>query len=292
MDTSSYFIENKCLFGCYPTIEGIKELIREGVVIFVDLTTEHEKIRLNVYDTDQTYISFPIKDRFIPTDLIKFSQFIILICNKIKNLNENEKLYLHCKGGHGRAGLVVSCILSYMYNISGEESIIKTNEFHSNRKNMREKWRELGSPQTYKQKEFIIRMFKPIYITNVHIHNTYYFLNNNALFNIVYKNNVYRNINRCYYSLKNPKLEKKLINCNSLYEFKKLIDNDIDEFKEDKNQFFKNILSIKFKNKKVKDILFRTFLRPLVYIQDDIDLGKIWMDLRHKYILYVNNSII
>ena len=222
MDTSSYFIKDKCLFGCYPTVNGIKELVKEGVILFIDLTTENEKLRLNVYNTDKKYISFPIKDRYIPINLNKFTEFIIQICDIIKNLKDGEKIYLHCKGGHGRAGLVVSCILSYIYNISGEESIMKTNIFHSNRKIMRDKWRLLGSPQTFKQKEFIIRMFKPIYITNVHIHNTYYFLNNNALFNIVYKNNVYKNINRCYYSLKNPKLSNRLINCNSLYEFKKL----------------------------------------------------------------------
>lgn len=158
---------------------------------------------------------------------------------------------------------------------------------------MRDKWRQLGSPQTQKQKEFIMRMFKPIFITNVHIYNTYYSLNNNALFNIVYKNKIYKNVNRCYYSLKNPELSFKLINCNSLYEFKKLIDNEVDNFDGDKKEFFKFILQVKSKNNKVIDILKRTFLRPLVYVEDDIDLGEIWMSIRDDYYLdNISNSAI
>ena len=291
MDTSSYFIQDKCLFGCYPTSSGIKELEEKGVILFVDLTTEHEKIRLNVYNTSYEHLSFPIKDRYIPIELNKFTEFIIYLCNRIRNIKNGKYIYIHCKGGHGRSGLVVACILSYMNNIPGEESILLTNKFHSERKHMRDKWRQLGSPQTHKQKEFIIRMFKPIFITNVHIHNTYYYLNNNALFNIVYDTKVYKNINRCYYSLKNPELSNKLMSCNSLYEFKKLIENDIDKFEDDKLKFFKEILEIKFKNVKVCDVLLRTFLRPLIYDEDGFDLGKIWMDIRDKYILnHIINS--
>ena len=46
MDTCSYFIENKCLFGCYPNSEDVyNELVNCGVKYFVDLTTNKEKIR-------------------------------------------------------------------------------------------------------------------------------------------------------------------------------------------------------------------------------------------------------
>ena len=33
-------------------------------------------------------------------------------------------------------------------------------------------------------REFIIRMFKPVFVTNVNIHNTYYMLKNNSIYNI------------------------------------------------------------------------------------------------------------
>ena len=105
---------------------------------------------------------------------------------------------MHCKGGHGRSGIVVASILSYMNNISGEESIILTTKFHSERKIMRDKWREIGSPQTNRQKEFIIKMFKYVYITNVNIHNTYYLLNNNSIFNIKTKNSNYKKCNSIF----------------------------------------------------------------------------------------------
>jgi len=70
-------------------------------------------------------------------------------------LTNNEKIYIHCRGGHGRAGLVVACILSSICKISAIEAIKQTNEFHNNRKIMKIRWRKLGSPQTKKQKDFI-----------------------------------------------------------------------------------------------------------------------------------------
>ena len=45
MDTSSYFIKNKAIFGNYPCPEKIKDLIEIGVTIFVDLTYAQVRIR-------------------------------------------------------------------------------------------------------------------------------------------------------------------------------------------------------------------------------------------------------
>jgi len=290
MDTSSYFIDGKCLFGCYPTYDGLIELEANGVVLFVDLTTEQEKVRLNVYQTEKRYISFPIKDRYIPINLHEYTKFIIQLCNEINHLKDGEKVYIHCKGGHGRSGIVVACILSYMNNISGEESILLTTKYHSNRKTMRDRWRCLGSPQTNKQKEFIIRMFKPIFLTNVNIHNTYYILNNNSLYNIKIDSYNYKNINRCYYSLKYPELKDRIKKCNSLHEFKKVLENITSSTsKFDSIEFFRKMLKKKIKCKRVIDVLVRTFLRPIVYVEDEIDLGKIWTELRNNYLLHIDN---
>jgi len=44
METSSYFIKNKALFGSYPNQDTIQELIVMGVNIFVDSTCEDENL--------------------------------------------------------------------------------------------------------------------------------------------------------------------------------------------------------------------------------------------------------
>lgn len=293
METSSFFIDGRCLFGCYPTNEGLIELVDNNVVVFVDLTTENERVRLNTYETDKEYISYPIKDRYIPINLKSFTKFIINICERINNLEGDEKMYIHCKGGHGRSGIVVASILSYMNKISGEESIILTTKFHNERKVMRDKWRTIGSPQTNKQKEFIIRMFKPVFITNVNIHNTYYILNNNALYTFKHDDVTYKNINRCYYTLKNSDMKSKISKCNTLHEFRKIIESSHeDTFVGNKISFFTNVLTTKSSNPDVMTILMRTFLRPINYIEDNIDLGCIWDRIRHDHYLEIKDGTI
>ena len=70
------------------------------------------------------------------------------------DLKHDEKIYIHCKGGHGRVGIAVASLLCYIKNISVEESLKLTNECHKKREIMKEKWRNIGSPQTYNQKKF------------------------------------------------------------------------------------------------------------------------------------------
>ena len=78
-------------------------------------------------------------------------------------MEKDQKVYLHCKGGHGRSGIVVACILCHIYSILPEEALRLTTAYHSQRPTMRPKWREIGSPQTRQQKSFVVRMFKPMY---------------------------------------------------------------------------------------------------------------------------------
>ncbi len=162
MDKSSYFIRNKALFGSFPDQNSVKELEAAGVRVFVNLTYNHEK-KISPYQTNYQQISFPIPDREIPENITEFSCFIVNLTNIIqKQLNEGELIYLHCKGGHGRSGVVVACILAYMFNISPKDAIATTTECHSRRKTMREKWRKIGSPQTFLQKKFVHDLFKTI----------------------------------------------------------------------------------------------------------------------------------
>ena len=159
MDRSSYFIEDKALFGSFPTQEAVNELEGEGVKFFINLTHDDEK-KITPYHTKYTYISFPINDRHVPTDWKAFACFLIKISDIINDLNEGELVYIHCKGGHGRSGVVVACLLCYMFGFSPEESLEHTTNSHSKRNEMKERWRRLGSPQTSKQKSFVYKFFE------------------------------------------------------------------------------------------------------------------------------------
>jgi ribA/ribD-fused uncharacterized protein len=172
MDRSSYFIKDVALFGSHPTQDDVIELEKAGVKIFVDLTYPQEK-KITSYNTQYQYIRYPITDRRIPTDRFGFCIFIVDIAQKIKKLPKGDKIYIHCKGGHGRSGVVVSVLLCYIFGLNPEVSMEYTNDFHSMRKEMREKWRKLGSPQTYQQKNFVYHLCKKIYFYKaVNIGNT------------------------------------------------------------------------------------------------------------------------
>lgn len=159
MDRTSYFIKDKALFGSFPTQEGVEELELEGVRYFVNLTHDHER-KIIPYKTKYNYISFPIVDRRVPRDWRAFARFIIRISDIIKSLKDDELIFIHCKGGHGRSGVVVACILCYMFNMSPTEALERTTNSHSKRSIMREKWRKLGAPQTKHQKNFVYKFFE------------------------------------------------------------------------------------------------------------------------------------
>ena len=161
MDRSSYFIKDRAMFGSFPTQEAVNELEKEGVRFFVNLTHDDEK-KIEPYITRYTYISFPIIDRHVPKDWSAYARFIIRISDIIRNLSHEERVYLHCKGGHGRSGIVVASILCYMFGTNPESALEHTTKSHSKRSVMREKWRKLGSPQTYYQKNFVHKFFEPL----------------------------------------------------------------------------------------------------------------------------------
>lgn len=159
LNYSSYFIKNKALFGSYPQQNQVDDLIKKGVVYFIDLTMPGEVFP--TYNTNnKKYLNYPILDRKAPVDNFSFASLILELKNIIENLKNNEKIYIHCRGGHGRAGIVVACLL-YMFheNISTMDSILLTTKYHNDRKVMREKWRQIGSPQTKLQKAFIHKFF-------------------------------------------------------------------------------------------------------------------------------------
>lgn len=168
MNKCSYFIDNKAIFGSYPTQETVDELEKIGVVHFINLTFACEK-KITPYTTNFDVLNFPIPDIDIPKNWFDFSIFLVKLTRIIKSLKKDEKIYVHCKGGHGRAGIVVACIFCYMFDMKPHESLKKTAECHSKRHTMREKWRVMGSPQTHYQKQFIHKFFRPINMNNIYI---------------------------------------------------------------------------------------------------------------------------
>ena len=247
METSSFFIENQALFGNYPNQEKIKYLENLGVKYYVNLTHDYEID--NKYSTKNEVFNYPIKDRSVPYNILKFCKFVIKISNIISDLKNNDKIYIHCRGGHGRAGLFVACLLCHINNYDPEKSLKLTKEFHNNRKVMRNKWRKIGSPQTRLQKTFIFKLFKPLYFYKAYKQGPSMGLSNYSKHSIHIKNTgVFINSMRAFYAFKNL--------TNKIY-IHKLLTNKTDKFmyntpnplewNENKRDIMKKILLIKIK---------------------------------------------
>lgn len=157
--TSSFFCENG-LFGAWPTQAEVDELENWGVKVFVKLANEKEEI-VTPYTTSSAseIITYPITDSSVPEDKEEFMSLVVSMCDRIE---KGHKIYIHCKGGHGRAGILVSAILMYKDKVKPEEAIALTSKFHSQRQNMKEKWRRIGSPQTGRQKYFVSTLFSKL----------------------------------------------------------------------------------------------------------------------------------
>jgi hypothetical protein len=250
MNRTSFFIENKALFGSFPDKNNIIDLENNGVKYFVDLTCKNESgiERYNeMLCNNSVYIQYEITDHNIPKNWKTFSTFIIYISNIITKLNEKELIYIHCKGGHGRSCIVVSCILCYLHNISPTDSINYINICHNNRIDMKDKWRRIGFPQAYYQEKFIYNFFSDFYINEI-------FKNRNinipqiGIFDINYILNNYIN-----YSVSSSFSGET----SSLKEACKLKNKKI----------INNIIKLIFKqHKDIENILSRTGLRYIKYL--------------------------
>lgn len=168
MNKSSYFVEGRALFGSYPSQDDVNWFEQQGVRYFVNLTGDGEENCVK-YVTHYQYINYPISDFSIPMNWSSFAKFIVRLTNIIKNLEPETKMYVHCRGGHGRAGVVVASILCHLHGISAVEALVRTSQYHDERPEMRERWRKIGSPQTNTQKNFVIKFFEPMPFAQVFV---------------------------------------------------------------------------------------------------------------------------
>ena len=121
-------------------------------------------------------LSFPIQDKSVATD-----QVLEKIVNEVlTRIQRKEKIYvrlrknsefaassqkknskqkqLHCKGGHGRTGVTVSCLISKLYNLDPYYSLQICSAYHDHRADIEEKPNVYSSPETHIQKDQVYRV--------------------------------------------------------------------------------------------------------------------------------------
>lgn len=172
---STYFIENKALFGPYPSPGDVAYLESIGVRVFVDLT-EMNKLPPYEVSPDNVVIKFPIPDMKVPTDYIQFSSLVTHLTRMLKESDHNRKVYVHCRGGNGRAGIVVASLLMCYHNpsLTPLDALQLTAKYHAERKTLKPKWKLVGSPQTASQKNCVLKLFTPFCFSRETFHGNKY----------------------------------------------------------------------------------------------------------------------
>lgn len=301
MNHCSFFIKDKALFGSYPTQESVNELEENGVTYFIDLTSLDEK-KVTKYKTSHKYVHYPINDRNVPENPFAFCKFILNSCEDIRNSRKSDLFYVHCRAGHGRSGIAVASILSHIFNMLPHDALSYTNKCHNNRSIMRDKWRKIGSPQTYQQKKYIYKLFQPISLVKI-------FKNGINSYEVIFDNYPkFDNIFNAFAYFKELFIINKL---KVLASFKLKDVNVYTEWEEVKEKIMYYIVyKLVESNKEIKNNLINTYLRPIQAHLEHHDtfwgikshygenkLGKILNNIRNKLIRemtdeQINNYII
>jgi protein-tyrosine phosphatase len=119
--TSNWVSNNLCMGGYPKTKNHIQQLINAGIDTFVCLNGK-DKDKFYKYEDElpenKTYIHEPIDDMSNTTD-----EKLRLLCENVADRIQirGEKVYVHCAGGHGRAGTVVGILLNLIYKIPTEQ---------------------------------------------------------------------------------------------------------------------------------------------------------------------------
>ena len=194
-DESNWVIPGILMAGAYPAAQEdnvhypiIESILSLGITTFVCLQAEYEhdpnipefmwrqgyKLRTYIFDAlrilraaekdptkkiGQMCAPSKLDFRHVPiVDCSTTNDSIVLELARdiIVRLQRGENIYVHCWGGHGRAGTVVSIVLGLMYNLHPDEALRRCQQFHDTRR------APLGvpSPQTLAQRQQVVRIIK------------------------------------------------------------------------------------------------------------------------------------
>ena len=140
-------------------------LVKIGVTDIISLipTVESNKLRsyeetMWIYNDKIKFTSFPIKDRSTTNDK-ETRKFVESLMNFLSD--EKKIIYLHCKGGHGRTGLIISILIGLMFKIPADDALNYCQALHFRRLKLKPiKHHRCISPQTKEQYNQVRRILK------------------------------------------------------------------------------------------------------------------------------------
>lgn len=154
----NFITEDKLvLVGARPETYTLDKLLNHGITIFVNLEENIEPWYKTPLSTDSKYkiLSLPIKNGSIPTNK---TITINLIKTLLNHWHNKEKIYIHCKGGHGRAGLIGALFVGFAYSLDATEAIEHIEKCRMTRIDKTRNF--IPTPETQKQVNFLVTILK------------------------------------------------------------------------------------------------------------------------------------
>jgi hypothetical protein len=181
-ESNQLILNNILIVGAYPELNQILTLRRLGVNVFCCLNDEYGKyVKGRIYN--------PYKGQLLDKELFIHEPILdmqTISDNKIDDLSDKlvalilagKKVYLHCGGGHGRAGMVACATLHKLYPDLSETEIMDYVQFaHDQRTGSFDRIKynrdikdttlaacfvdgQVPSPQTSDQRELVSRVIQ------------------------------------------------------------------------------------------------------------------------------------
>ena len=131
LPNSYWVIPGRFLAGEHPlgahqaeTLERLKRLREAGINSFVDLTETHELLEYrHLLPRQIDYLRCAIVDTQVPDTV---AQAQAALASIRAGLERGRSIYLHCRAGIGRTGLVVGCYLADEER-DGEAALLRLN---------------------------------------------------------------------------------------------------------------------------------------------------------------------
>ncbi|CAF3802394.1 unnamed protein product [Adineta steineri] len=173
--TSHWIIRDVLLASAYPGAKDYDEhrqitrsIYESGVHVFVNLMEPKELVRFTPYESDiQEYarqdnqkikfISFPMPDQYICRDNEKLLDFCLNLCKRIRD--DQQKILVHCWGGHGRTGTIMSILIGIIFNLEADDAIKYNYQLKRQRLRVKGKTSSLHSRQC-EQVQTVLRIYQ------------------------------------------------------------------------------------------------------------------------------------
>lgn len=162
MDTANWAIPNLLLCGACPQKGSF--LTDNGIQLVVNLM--HEKTRKLKNSIEEH--KFPMDDMFVASTDLSLDDMTDAL---VKRLHQGTKTFIHCKGGHGRTGIVATIVLAKYHKIQEEDALKMWQSSHRSRTNFGHHGKPGNSPQFAIQYAQIHRILSRQLTNNIYFYD-------------------------------------------------------------------------------------------------------------------------